>query len=71
MVHAGSIALGKAAADNLPETAIGIIAGILLFGFAIWTPRGDRITGDETRKRGRLGPIAVVTVAFFVAELGD
>jgi putative Ca2+/H+ antiporter (TMEM165/GDT1 family) len=71
VVHLGSVALGKVAEDNLPETAVGIAAGLAFIAFAVWTVRGDTLSGDETGRRVGLGPIAVVTVAFFLAELGD
>ncbi len=71
VVHAGSVAVGKVAAENLPETALSIVAGISFFGFAAWTLRGDKISEDDTKARGGFGPIVVVTVAFFIAELGD
>ena len=71
VVHLGSVALGKVAEDFLPETAVAIVAGLAFIVFAAWTLRGDTLSGDEMKSRTGLGPIAVVTVAFFLAELGD
>jgi putative Ca2+/H+ antiporter (TMEM165/GDT1 family) len=71
LVHAGSVLIGRLAGDNLPETTIAITAGVAFIGFGLWTLRGDEIEGDETRNRGGLGPLLVVAVAFFLAELGD
>ena len=71
LVHACSVAIGRVAGENLPETTIAVGAGLAFIGFGLWTMRGDTITGDETRGRGRLGPLLVIAIAFFIAELGD
>ena len=71
LVHAGSVAIGRVAGENLPEPAIAVGAGLAFIGFGLWTMRGDTITGDETKGRGRLGPLLVIAIAFFIAELGD
>ncbi|HCI86006.1 MAG TPA: hypothetical protein DHV68_04090 [Dehalococcoidia bacterium] len=71
VVHAGSVALGKYASEYLPDAGLAIGAGVAFFGFAFWTLRGDTLSGDETKIRRGWGPIALVTVAFFIAELGD
>ncbi len=71
LVHAGSVLIGRIAGDNLPDTAIAIVAGIAFLGFGLWTLRGDKIAADAARSRYGLGPLLVVSVAFFLAELGD
>lgn len=71
LVHLGSVAIGKFASELLPEAVVGFVAGLSFIGFAIWTLRGDTLTGDNTRSRTGFGPIAIVTFAFFMAELGD
>ena len=59
---------------SLPTRAINIAAGLLFFGFAAWTLRGDTLTeADEERVERAGGGSAVVaaSLAFFLAELGD
>jgi hypothetical protein len=38
--------------------------------FGLWTIRGDKLDGEENRTT-RFGPIITVTIAFFIAEMGD
>ena len=73
IVHAGSVALGLAAAAALPTAAINVAAGLAFFGFAAWTLRGDRLGARDASRAERGGRWAVVTIgtAFFLAELGD
>jgi putative Ca2+/H+ antiporter (TMEM165/GDT1 family) len=70
-VHLGSVAIGKFASEFLPETAVGIAAGVAFIVFAAWTIRGDTLSEDDTKPKAGIGPIAIVTFAFFLAELGD
>jgi putative Ca2+/H+ antiporter (TMEM165/GDT1 family) len=61
----------------LPETLIGMIAGVAFLAVAAWTLRGDDDEEDEadaaraTRRRSGLGLAAVVAATFVVGELGD
>ncbi|MER7011479.1 TMEM165/GDT1 family protein [Saccharopolyspora sp. NPDC000359] len=73
LVHAVSVALGFGMGELLPTEWIALIAGVAFLGFAAWTLRGDHLTEDEKRKASqRVGSaVLVVTVAFFLAELGD
>lgn len=71
IVHFFSVLLGRIAGDMMPETAVGVVAGLAFLGFAAWTLRGDTISGSDTKERGGLLPLLVVGVAFFLAELGD
>jgi Ca2+/H+ antiporter, TMEM165/GDT1 family len=73
-VHAVSVGIGAILQVSLPTRAINIAAGLLFFGFAGWTLRGDTLTeADEERVERAGGSSAVVTasLAFFLAELGD
>jgi len=76
LLQALAVSVGAAIASVVPETAIGIGAGLLFVGFAVWTWLSAGSETDEetdaseeaaTRSRGVLGMCA----AFFVAELGD
>lgn len=71
VIHAGSVVIGRVAGESLSENSIAIAAGIAFIIFGIWTLRGDAIEDDDTKTRGLLGPFMIVTVAFFLAELGD
>ena len=73
VVHAASVALGFGLGSALPTNWIGLVAGLAFLGFAAWTLRGDHLTEAEKSRAGRMAGSAVlaVTVAFFLAELGD
>jgi putative Ca2+/H+ antiporter (TMEM165/GDT1 family) len=74
-----SVVVGGLLGVALPVRAIGLIGGVLFLGFAAWTLRQrDADTGDEAVTDGEAGPaidrrsiVLSVTVAMFVAELGD
>jgi putative Ca2+/H+ antiporter (TMEM165/GDT1 family) len=74
-----SVAVGAAAGAALPETAIGIVAGIAFLGVAGWTLWGGDDDDEETavvaeaeqRRRPWYGLAAVVAGTFIVGELGD
>ena len=73
-VHAVSVGIGAVLQLSLPTRAINIAAGLLFFGFAAWTLRGDTLTeADEERVERAGGRSAVVaaSLAFFLSELGD
>ncbi|MGC5009231.1 TMEM165/GDT1 family protein [Streptosporangium sp. DT93] len=73
VVHLVSVGVGGLAGDLLPTTAITVVAGLAFLGFALWTLRGDELTEEEAGKAQRTvrSAIIAVTVAFFLAELGD
>jgi Ca2+/H+ antiporter, TMEM165/GDT1 family len=74
LVHAVSVGIGAILQLSLPTRAINIAAGLLFFGFGVWTLRGDTLTqADEVRAARASGRSAVATAsaAFFLAELGD
>jgi putative Ca2+/H+ antiporter (TMEM165/GDT1 family) len=45
-------------------------ASLSFIFFGLWTIRGDKLEGEE-RRTTRFGAVATVTVAFFLAEMGD
>ena len=77
VVQGLSVALGAVAGAALPETLIGVVAGLAFLGVAAWTMRGDddadeeRGAADATRRRTGIGLAAVVATTFVVGELGD
>ncbi|OGO76676.1 MAG: hypothetical protein A2Y23_06350 [Clostridiales bacterium GWB2_37_7] len=46
------------------------IAALSFIFFGLWTIRGDKLDGED-KKKSKFGPILTVTIAFFIAELGD
>jgi len=46
---------------------IGTSASFILFG--LWTLRGDKLRGEENRYK--FSPFWTITIAFFMAEMGD
>jgi len=73
VVHAVSVGVGFGLGSALPTGWIALIAGLAFLGFGAWTLRGDSLTDEEKRKAERTTRSAViaVSVAFFLAELGD
>jgi len=72
VVHVFSAALGNLAGGLLPENWIQFLAGIAFIGFGLWTLRGDCLDGAECGGYNRIqSPFLVVSVVFFIAELGD
>ncbi len=73
VVHLFSVLVGAAIGEALPTDAISIAAGIAFLIFAGWTLRGDELTEDDTARAARTSRSVffTVSVAFFLAELGD
>ncbi|WBL37215.1 TMEM165/GDT1 family protein [Tepidiforma flava] len=73
VVHLGSVALGLAFDELLPERWLLTIVGVSFFAFAAWSLRGDTLEEEpgEPRLGKRFGAFGVVTAAFFLSELGD
>ncbi len=73
VVHLGSVVIGRAFGELLPERFVWIAVGVSFFVFAAWSLRGDQFEPSE-RDGGALSlfrALGLVTVSFFVAELGD
>lgn len=73
VVHAVSVGVGYGLGATLPTGWISLAAGLAFFAFGAWTLRGDRLTEEEKRKaeRTKRSAVVAVSVAFFLAELGD
>lgn len=75
VVHLGSVAIGRAFDELLPERVVLIVVGLSFLAFAAWSLRGDTLDeGENAARQGRfaaLGGFGIVTVAFFLSELGD
>jgi putative Ca2+/H+ antiporter (TMEM165/GDT1 family) len=77
VVQGLSVVVGAALGAVLPETLIGVIAGVAFLAVAAWTLRADDDEAEEgeaaraTRRRSGLALAAVVAGTFVVGELGD
>jgi Ca2+/H+ antiporter, TMEM165/GDT1 family len=70
-VHLVSVGLGSLAGKFLPEIWVGFIAGVAFIAFGMWTLRGDSLDDDECPTGKGRSPFWIVTITFFLAELGD
>lgn len=73
VVHLGSVAIGRAFDEIIPERALYVAVGLSFFVFAAWSIRGDSLD-EESGPERRLpvfGALGIVTVSFFLSELGD
>jgi putative Ca2+/H+ antiporter (TMEM165/GDT1 family) len=71
-VHLLSVILGEAVSLALPIFWVKILDGLSFIGFGLWTLRGDTLDDEEELvKKSNFGPLMLVMVAFFLAELGD
>jgi len=74
VVHLGSTALGSSLSDLLPQAVVLLAAAASFFVFAAWGLRGDTLEEREADRPGSrmlLGSFGLVTVSFFLSELGD
>jgi putative Ca2+/H+ antiporter (TMEM165/GDT1 family) len=72
VVHLGSVAAGRALDGLVPESVLRVIVGLSFLVFAWWSIRGDSLDEDDQRVRfGWAGAFGVVTLSFFLSELGD
>jgi putative Ca2+/H+ antiporter (TMEM165/GDT1 family) len=73
VVHAFSVGIGYGLGASLPTDWISLVAGLAFLAFGAWTLRGDSLTDEERGKAERTtrSAIVAVSVAFFLAELGD
>jgi putative Ca2+/H+ antiporter (TMEM165/GDT1 family) len=69
--HALAVALGYYMAGiESAQVWIQGAASLAFIAFGLWTIRGDSLDGEH-KKPTRFGPIVTVTIAFFIAEMGD
>ncbi len=70
VVHLFSVFIGEKVSAFIPQYYLKMLIGLSFIGFGIWTLRGDTCNEKE-KNRYKLGPVATVAIAFFLAELGD
>lgn len=73
LVHLGSVAIGRAFGELLPERVVLCVVAVSFFIFAAWGLRGDTIEDDDTsgQRLRTLGAFGIVASSFFFSELGD
>jgi putative Ca2+/H+ antiporter (TMEM165/GDT1 family) len=76
VVQGLSVAVGASLGAMLPETLIGVIAGLAFLAVAAWTLRDDDDGSEEgpatsAARRSGMGLAVLVATTFVVGELGD
>jgi len=67
--HLMAAAAGSYLAAIVPMATIKIAAAVSFIIFGLWTIRGDTLEGED--KKYNYSPFWTVTIAFFMAEMGD
>jgi len=70
MNHFLAVIVGRFLTTVIPLDLISLIAALSFILFGLWTLRGDALEGED-KKATRFGPILTVSIAFFLAEMGD
>ncbi len=67
--HLLAVVAGTYLSNVIPLFYVKIAASLSFIFFGLWTIRGDSL--DEEDKRYNYSPFWTVTIAFFLAEMGD
>ncbi|ABZ82842.1 putative membrane protein [Heliomicrobium modesticaldum Ice1] len=67
--HFLAVALGDYLTAFVPMETVQLAAAISFIFFGLWTIRGDELEGEDEKEY--FGPFLTVTIAFFIAEMGD
>ena len=67
--HLLAAAAGSYLSTIIPLTTIKLVASASFILFGLWTIRGDRLEGED--EKYHFSPFWTVTIAFFIAEMGD
>lgn len=67
--HFLAVAFGNYLTTVIPLNYVQIIASLSFVFFGLWTIRGDKLGGED--KKDYFTPFWTVTIAFFIAEMGD
>jgi putative Ca2+/H+ antiporter (TMEM165/GDT1 family) len=67
--HLFAVILGTYITRLVPLSYVQIAAAASFIVFGLWTIRGDQLEGED-RERS-MSPFWTVTIAFFIAEMGD
>jgi len=69
--HLMAAALGNYLIAIVPIEYIKIAAAASFIIFGLWTIRGDKLQDQDKDKKYKFSPFWTVTIAFFIAEMGD
>jgi len=67
--HLMAAALGNYLNAIVPMEYVKTAAAVSFIIFGLWTIRGDKLQGED--KKYKFSPFWTVTIAFFIAEMGD
>ncbi len=67
--HLLAVVVGNYLTNIIPLTSIKMAAAISFILFGLWTIRGDELNDED--KKYNFSPFWTVTIAFFIAEMGD
>ena len=68
--HTMAVIAGHYLASLVPIEIISFVAAFSFIIYGLWMLHGDQLQG-EGKKVSRFGPILTVSIAFFLAEMGD
>jgi putative Ca2+/H+ antiporter (TMEM165/GDT1 family) len=71
LVHLLSVAIGSFTSTFLSGGWIELLSGLAFVGFGLWTIRGDQLDEEKGAMKSLTSPFLIVTITFFLAELGD
>jgi Ca2+/H+ antiporter, TMEM165/GDT1 family len=71
LVHLLSVAIGGLTSTFLSTGWIELLSGLAFVGFGLWTICGDQLDEDKGAMKFLTSPFLIVTITFFLAELGD
>ena len=66
-----SVLLGFILGTTLPFFWINLLAGLTFIAFGLWALRGEEAKVGNPKSASKVGPFLAVSLAFFLAELGD
>jgi putative Ca2+/H+ antiporter (TMEM165/GDT1 family) len=69
--HLMAVIIGQNLNLIIPLQYLKVLVGLSFVAFGIWTLKGDSYDEKKGKAVSRLGPIFTVSLAFFLAELGD
>ncbi|MBC2397898.1 putative Ca2+/H+ antiporter (TMEM165/GDT1 family) [Clostridium tetanomorphum] len=68
--HTLAVVVGSYLSAFIPMDVVKIIVAVSFLIFGLWTLIGDKVDEDD-EKNSKFGPIVTVSIAFFLAEIGD
>ncbi len=69
--HLMAVIIGQNLNLIIPIQYLKVIVGLSFIGFGAWTLKGGTYDEKKDKKASMFGPVFTVSLAFFLAELGD